>query len=84
MTFDSVASYGAGTWTPAPCRLRVEEIVVYEYYMLAELDQEWSARLVLHGDFPVGLVPGSVLVAQDCPAADSWPRQDGLWVLRLP
>jgi len=43
--------------------------------MLAELDQEWSARLVLHGDFPTGLIPESVLVAQDCPAASSWERQ---------
>jgi len=84
MTFDTVASQEAGTWTPAPCRLRVEEIIVYEHYMLSELDQEWSAQLVLHGDFPVGLVPESVLVAQDCPAADSWQRQDRLWVRRQP
>lgn len=84
MTFDTVASQEAGTWAPVPCRLRVEEIIVYEHYMLAELDQGWLARLVLHGDFPVGLVPASVLVAQDCPAAGSWQRQDKLWVRRPP
>jgi hypothetical protein len=84
MIFDTVASQEAGTWASAPCQLRVEEIIVYEHYMLAELDQGWSARLVLHGDFPGGLVPESVLVAQDCPAADSWQRQDGLWVRRQP
>jgi hypothetical protein len=84
LTFDTVASKEAGAWAPAPCRLRVEEISVWEHYMLAELDQEWSARLVLHGDFPAGLVPESVLVAQDCPAAGSWERQGTLWVRRQP
>lgn len=84
MTFDTVASKEAGAWAPAPCRLRVEEISVWEHYMLAELDQEWSARLVLHGDFPDGLVAESVLVAQDCPAASSWERQGSLWVRRQP
>jgi hypothetical protein len=84
MTFDTVASKEAGAWAPAPCRLRVEEIIVYEHYMLAELDQGWSARLVLHGDFPVGLVPESVLVTQDCPASGSWERQGRLWVRRQP
>jgi len=84
MTFDTVASKEAGAWAPAPCRLRVEEISVWEHYMLAELDQEWSARLVLHGDFPADLIPESVLVAQDCPAASSWERQGSLWVRRQP
>jgi hypothetical protein len=84
MTFDAVASKEAGTWVPAPCRLRVEEISVWEHYMLAELDQAWSARLVLHGDFPAGLGPESVLVAQDCPAAGNWERQGRLWVRRPP
>ena len=84
MTFDTVASKEAGAWAPAPCRLRVEEISVWEHYMLAELDQEWSARLVLHGDFPASLVPESVLVAQDWPAASSWERQGSLWVRRQP
>jgi len=84
LTFDTVASKEAGAWAPAPCRLRVEEISVWEHYMLAELDQEWSARLVLHGDFPASLVPESVLAAQDCPAASNWERQGSLWVRRQP
>ena len=84
MTFDTVAFKEAGAWIPAPCRLRVEEISVWEHYMLAELDQGWLARLVLYGDFPAGLVPESVLVAQDCPAASTWERQGGLWVRQPP
>ena len=82
MTFDTVASQETGAWAPVPCRLRVEEIIIWDYYMLAELDQGWSARLVLHGDLPAGLVPESVLVAQDGPAASGWERQGGLWVRR--
>ena len=84
MTFDTVAFKEAGAWIPAPCRLRVEEIIIWDYYMLAELDQGWLARLVLYGDFPAGLVPESVLVAQDCPAASTWERQGGLWVRQPP
>src|ERR1022692_4176906 len=43
LTFDTVASKEAGAWAPAPCRLRVEEISVWEHYMLAELDPDGPA-----------------------------------------
>ena len=83
MTFDIVATKEeAGTWAPAPCRLRVEEISVWDHYMLAELDQGWMARLVLHGDFPAGLGPESVLVAADGLASGRWERQGPLWIRR--
>lgn len=78
VTFDAVASERAGTWELDRCWLRVVEINAYGR-MLDELDQIVSARLLLSGDLPSGLVPESVLVARNYPSAH-WERHGALWV----
>jgi hypothetical protein len=80
--FDTlVAGDGDDSRWPGPCHLRVEEISAYGH-LLDELDQTVSARLILSGVTPQGLVPGSILVSRASPAADDWQWPDWLWLRR--
>ena len=81
MIFDTVAAGdGDDSRGPGPCHLRVEEISAYGH-LLDELDQTVSARLILSGDIPQGLVPGSILVSR-ASSTDDWQRPDWLWLRR--
>jgi hypothetical protein len=62
-----------------PCRLPVEEISAYGR-LIGELDQDVSARLVLSGDIPPALGPGSVLIATASQEAGRWRRAGSLWI----
>lgn len=62
----------------APCRLPVEEISVYGR-LIGELDQDVSARLVLSGEIPPALAPGSVLIATASQEDGRWRRAGSLW-----
>jgi hypothetical protein len=78
MTFDAVASKRSGTWELDRCWLLVEEIHAYGH-LIDELNQIVSARLLLSGDRPSGLVSESVLVARTYPSAH-WERQGAIWL----
>ena len=82
MRFDTVAVKHADQWQGSPCCLHVEEIRIFRR-LIDELDQGYSARLVLSGRLPPSLAPESVLVAQDCPSAGDWIHQGQLWTRRL-
>jgi hypothetical protein len=80
MTFDAVASKRTGTWELDRCWLQIEEIHAYGH-LIDELDQIVSARLLLSGDQPSGLVSESVLVVRNYPSAH-WERQGALWLCK--
>ncbi len=76
--FDLLVTPSGNAQTTSPCRLLVEEIRVYER-PVDELDQVWSARLVLSGDNPPLLAPQSLLVALASQDAGHWRLTNGLW-----
>lgn len=79
MRFGTVADKQADAWAISPCHLRVDEISLAAHHLIDELDQMWSAQLILSGGFPPGLDAESLLVARGCSSSGNWERQGTLW-----
>jgi hypothetical protein len=79
MWFDTVAVKSADDWAISPCHLRVDEITVAAHQLVDELDQMWSAQLILSGGFPPDLIAESLLAARDCSSSGDWERKGALW-----